>query len=62
MYAVHGICECTVRNFLNQVCAGHRPVHAWFLKIDPVQIVVGMRVRACVRSCVCVSIPKAINM
>ena len=34
--------------FLNQVCAGHRPVRAWFLKIDPVWIV-GMR--ACV--CVC---------
>ena len=42
--------------FLNQVRAGHRPVCAWFLKIDPVQIV-GMRVCACV----CVSAPEAIN-
>ena len=38
--------------FLNQACAGHSPVHAWFLKIDPVRIV-GMRVRVCV--CVRVS-------
>ena len=37
---------------LNQVCAGHRPVRAWFLKIDPVRIV-GM--------CVCVSAPEATN-
>ena len=40
--------------FLNQGRAGHSPVHAWFLKIDPVQIV-GMRAH------VCVSVPKAIN-
>ena len=39
---------------LNQARAGHRPAHAWFLKIDPVQIV-------CMRVCVCVSAPKAIN-
>ena len=32
---------------LNQARAGHRPAHAWFLKIDPVQIV-------CMRVCVCV--------
>ena len=38
--------------FLNQARAGHRPVHAWFLKIDPVWIV-------CMR--VCVSAPEAIN-
>ena len=37
--------------FLNQA---HRPAHAWFLKIDPVQIV-GIRVH------VCMSAPKAIN-
>ena len=35
--------------FLNQVCAGHRPVRAWFLKIDPVRIV---SMRACVHVCV----------
>ena len=33
--------------FLNQACAGHRPVRAWFLKVDPVQIV-----------CMCVSAPR----
>ena len=37
--------------FLNQA-------RAWFLKIDPVRIV-GMH--ACVRVCVCVSAPEAIN-
>ena len=35
--------------FLNQACA-------WFLKIDPVQIV-----SMCVCVCVCLSVPKAIN-
>ena len=45
---------------LTQASASHRPVHAWFLKIDPVQIV-NMRVRVCVLVCVCVSAPKAIN-
>ena len=35
-------------------------VHAWFLKIDPVRIV-SMCVFACVRVCVCVSAPEAIN-
>ena len=39
--------------FLNQARAGHRPVHTWFLKIDPVRIV-GMHVRVCVCVCVCV--------
>ena len=34
---------------LNQARAGHRRVHAWFLKIDPVRIV-GMRVCVCVRA------------
>ena len=43
---------------LNQVRASHRPVHAWFLKIDPVRIV-GMSVRVC--ACVYVSAPEAIN-
>ena len=33
--------------FLNQAHAGHRPAHAWFLKIDPMWIV-GMRVCVCV--------------
>ena len=32
--------------FLNQACAGLWPVHAWFLKIDPVWIV-------CMHVCVC---------
>ena len=36
---------------LNQAKTGHRPASAWFLKIDPVQIV-SMRVCVCV--CVCV--------
>ena len=36
--------------FLNQERTSLRPTHAWFLKIDPVQIV-GMRVCVCV--CVC---------
>ena len=44
-------------NLLNQARAGRRLVRAWFLRIDPVQIV-GMRVR--VRVCVCVSMPEAI--
>ena len=39
---------------LNQARAGHRPARAWFLKIDPVRIV-------CMRACVCVSAPEAIN-
>ena len=43
---------------LNQAHAGLRLAHAWFFKIDPVQIV-GMR--ACMRVCVCVSAPEAIN-
>ena len=38
------------QGFLNQARAGRRPVHAWFLKIDPVWIV-GMH--ACVCVCVC---------
>ena len=40
--------------FLNQVRAGLWPAHAWFLKIDLVQIVV-------MCACVCVSAPEAIN-
>ena len=39
-----------IRMFLNQACAGHRPVRTWFLKINPVRIV-GMRV--CVCECAC---------
>ena len=42
----------TLFMFLNQARAGLGPARAWFLKIDPVQIV-GMRV--------CVSAPEAIN-
>ena len=38
--------------FLNQARASRRPARAWFLKIDPVQIV-------CMRACV--SAPEAIN-
>ena len=39
--------------YLNQACAGRRPAHAWFLKINVVWIV-GMRVCVCVCVCVCV--------
>ena len=39
------------KQFLNQARASCRPAHAWFLKIDPVQIV-GMCVHVCM--CVCV--------
>ena len=39
--------------FLNQARAGHRPVHAWFLRITSV--------RECWYACVCVSVPEAIN-
>ena len=35
--------------FLNQVRAGRRPARAWFLKIDPVQIV-------CMHVCVCLCV------
>ena len=35
-------------SFLNQARAGHRLACAWFLKINPVQIV-GMHVCVCVR-------------
>ena len=34
---------------LNQVCAGHRPARAWFLKIDSV-LIVGMHACVCVRA------------
>ena len=40
--------------FLNQAHSGLWPVRAWFLKIDPVQIV-------SMHACVCVSTPEAIN-
>ena len=36
--------ECNFDFFSNQARAGHKLVRAWFLKIDPVQIV-SMRVR-----------------
>ena len=45
-----------VANFLNQAHAGLWPMRAWFLKIDPVQIVI-----MCVFVCMCVSTPEAIN-
>ena len=44
--------------FLNQVRAGRRLARAWFLKINPVQIV-GMSVCVCLY--VCVFVPEAIN-
>ena len=51
-----------IPKFLNQERASLWPAHAWFLKIDPVQIV-GMCAFACVCVCVCVcvSAPEAIN-
>ena len=47
-----------VTALLNQARTGLWPVRAWFLKIDPEQIV-SMRVRVC--ACVSVSVPEAIN-
>ena len=44
-------------DFLNQACAGHRPVCAWFLRIASVRECL----YACVFVCVCVSAPEAIN-
>ena len=49
-------------HYLEYVTKGHIATHtillnqarAWFLKIDPVQFV-------CMRECVCVSAPEAIN-
>jgi len=38
--------------FLNQACAGQRPVHAWFLEIA---FVCGVSVCVCVCVCVCVN-------
>jgi len=43
---------------LNQVSADQRPARTWFLKITFVHDVC---MRACVRVCVCVSAPEAIN-
>ena len=51
------ICKCAC-GFLNQAHTGCRPVHTWFLKIDPVQII-GMHICVCVR--VCVSAPETVN-
>ena len=48
-------CEKFDSHFLNQVCTGHRPTFAWFLKIAFVWTAV------CVCLCVCVSTPEAIN-
>ena len=44
----------TLFSFIKPGAAGHRLARAWFLKIDPVRIV-------CMRACVCVSAPEAIN-
>ena len=49
MYAYIRKCVC---GFLNQARAGCRPVHAWFLKTDPVQIV-GIRICVCACMCMC---------
>ena len=43
--------------FLNQARTGHRQACAWFLEIDPVR----ERLYVCLRVCVCVSAPEAIN-
>ena len=48
----------TDKKLLNQVYAGHRPAHAWFLIIEPMQII-SMYVLVCM--CVYVSAPEAIN-
>ena len=50
-------CFSNVYSFLNQSRTGHRPAHAWFLKIVSVQMSV------CVSVClfVCESVPEAIN-
>ena len=42
LLAATSICVCMCvhpRGFLNQARAGHRPAHAWFLKIDSVWII-----------------------
>ena len=56
----HIYMQLTVKQFkfLNKAHAGLLPARAWYLKIDPVQII-GMRVCTCV--CVCVAVPKAVN-
>ena len=41
----------TPKVFLNQACAGRRPVHAWFLRIASVRE--SMRVCVLARVCVC---------
>ena len=41
-------------HLLNQACARRRSARTWFLKIDHMRIV-------CMRVCVCVSAPEAIN-
>ena len=41
----------------NQVCAGHRPVHAWFFRIASVRKCLYACVFACVFACVCVCPP-----
>ena len=45
---------CCVLDIFKPGARRPRPAHAWFLKIDPVRIV-------CMRVCVCVSAPEAIN-
>ena len=50
---------CNHSWFLNQVCAGHRPAHILFLKIDPVQIV---SMHVCVCMCVCVSVSVCLSV
>ena len=45
MLTIH-ICVCEL---LNQTLVSRRPVHAWFLKIDPVQIVI---ICVCVFVCI----------
>ena len=51
MYTCIHTCVCTIYVvFLNQAHAGHRAVHAWFLKI------VSMRMSVCVFVCLCVCV------
>ena len=50
MHTAYSVLVHLILMLLNQARTGHRPAHAWFLKIDPVRII-GMRVCVCVFVC-----------